>query len=219
MTSPVCSWKSASRKLRRAETSHDPREPIAPSATAIKPPMPAPMVPCTRSLRPGRMLISATDDMRSPKATENPPISSELRSMSPGGRIDSAPPLPPCRPKWFTFGRSNPSMRIWFSSAPPPRTSRSFRLSCDAATPGCDWNARDTSSSAPGVAPMDSPVMAGAMAPGIGVASSALGMAARASACIWNRYGTSTVSEQGGPPRRTANGADSVNPSASAVSV
>ena len=109
--------------------------------------------------------------------------------MSHGGRIDSAPPVPPCAPKWLGFGTSKPSMRVWFSMAPPPRTSRSLRLSCDAATPGCACIARNMSSSAPGVEAMASPVSAGAIGLLMAVASGALGMSAFDSARIWSRYG------------------------------
>ncbi len=91
-------------------------------------------------------------------------------------------------------------------------------MSCEAATPGCAWNARDRSSSAPGVRPMASPVRAGAMGLAIGVASSARGISARACVCICRRYGMSAMTAHAGPFSTTADGVDSAKPATDAAS-
>ncbi len=202
--------------LRRADTSHEPARSLPPgsrpSASPRTPPAPTSARPRTREAAPFFVSMSSSADDRSPNATENPLVSTDARSITAEGTRLSPPPAPPGHAKWLAVGSSNPSSLTAVSIAPPPRTMRSLRLSCEAATPGRCCITRRRSSRPPTADAICGPDNSARPSDAGGGTAGGADGAPRTSVVIPRPYSISTCASTSGSTT-TCTGADGANPS------
>src|SRR5262245_37594668 len=135
--SPI-SFVNKSRKLLRAETTHDPRPLDSGPSTA--PPAPAnPTVAraWSASRLPSRSVICNTLDVRLVYEAGYPPVRNVTSRIIETSTMLTVPPADAKLEKVLMFGTSTLSMMKRFSSGLPPRTMMSLRKSSDPmTTPG-----------------------------------------------------------------------------------